>query len=319
VNGTARLSIVTPAFNEADNLPLLYTQLSAAADATGLEWEWIVVDDHSRDRTFEIVADLSTRDPRIRGVRFARNAGSHIAIACGLDEARGAAAVVLAADLQDPPDAIPPLVARWRGGAEVVWAARRVAPGARRSNGLFARLYYWMMRRPLGMTSMPEAGADFFLIDRKVIDAVRQFREAHINVLALITWLGFRQEYVEYDKQPRLHGISGWSTRQKAKLMLDSLTGFSDLPVTACWAIGLLFTAASVATGIAGFAGVSIGPLMPPFVIVAATIGLLGGVLLVMLGLIGEYIWRTFDLARGRPRYIVEARTAAADHRARVP
>ncbi|HXD19202.1 MAG TPA: glycosyltransferase family 2 protein [Vicinamibacterales bacterium] len=307
------LSLVTPALNEADNLPVFYARASAAADATGLAWEWIVIDDHSHDRTFDVISELSRRDARVRGLRFARRSGSHIAIACGIDQARGDAAVVLAADLQDPPETLGALVARWRAGAEVVWAAR--SGRSSRSNGWLARGYYWMMRRPLGMTSMPEAGADFFLIDRKVIDTLRQFRETHVSLIALITWLGFRQEQIEYDKQPRLHGASGWPMSRKAKLVFDSLTGFSALPVTACWLVGLCMVAASLALALAGFAGVGVGVLAPPLVIVVAAVGVVGGIGLVMLGVIGEYVWRTLDETRRRPRYVIEATTAGVSDR----
>jgi dolichol-phosphate mannosyltransferase len=308
VTPASRLSIVTPAWNEARNLPVLYERLRAAADRSGLEWEWIVVDDHSRDGTFAVVRDLAHRDSRVRGIRFARNAGSHVAILCGLDEAGGDAAVVLAADLQDPPETLPELLERWRGGAQVVWAARRVAPGQRASNAGFAGLYYWMMRRLIGLTDMPATGADFFLVDRAVIDAVRRFRERHVSVLALITWLGFRQERIEYEKQPRLHGRSGWSVAKKVKLVLDSLTAFSHLPVTACWAIGALLVAVGGALLVAGVLGTRIGALSAEGAIVSGVVAGVGGLVLVMLGLIGEYVWRALDEGRRRPRYLVEAR-----------
>jgi dolichol-phosphate mannosyltransferase len=271
-----------------------------------------VVDDHSRDATFAVVQRLAAADRRVRGVRLARNSGSHIAIACALDEARGDAAVVLAADLQDPPETLPQLLARWREGAQVVWAARRLAPGQRPTNGAVATLYYWMMRRVLGMTTMPAGGADFFLVDRAVIDAVRQFRETHVSILALITWLGFRQSQIEYDKQPRLHGASGWGFRRKVKLVLDSLIAFSDLPIAFCWIAGLVLAGLSAVLAVAGFAGVAVGVLAPPFVVLLGAIGLVGGLILVMLGIVGEYVWRTLDHARGRPRYVLEARTADA-------
>lgn len=303
------LSVVTPAWNEAQNLPVLYEQLQGALVAAGLSWEWIVVDDHSRDATFDVVRDLSARDPRVRGVKLARNAGSHMAIVCGLDEAQGDAAVVLAADLQDPPHTLPAMLERWRDGAQVVWAARRQVPGHSHAGGGFARVYYWMMRHVVGMHEMPPAGADFFLMDRVVIDAFRQLRERHVSVLALITWLGFRQELIEYDKQPRLHGVSGWSVRRKLKLALDSITSFSDLPVAACWMLGLLMIVAGALLGMAGFAGLGLGVLEPAHVVLLAAVGAVSGVGLVMLGMVGEYVWRALDEARQRPRYIIEART----------
>jgi len=308
----ARLSIVTPAWNEAENLPLLYERLRAAAEATGTSWEWIIVDDHSRDRTFDAVRALAARDARVRGVRFARNAGSHMAIACGLDEAQGDAAVVLAADLQDPPEALAALLERWRAGAQVVWAARRVAPGQRASNGGFARLYYWLMRRVLGLTEMPATGADFFLLDRAVIDAFRQFGERHVSVLALIASLGFRQECIEYEKQPRLHGVSGWSIGRKVKLVVDSVTAFSSLPVMAGWIVGLVLVVMAAVLLVLGLLGGSVGVLSAAAIVLVACVIGVGGLILIMLGVVGEYVWRALDESRRRPRYLVEARVAPA-------
>jgi dolichol-phosphate mannosyltransferase len=306
--GSPLLSIVTPAFREAPNLPVLYDRLRAVLAAEPIAWEWVIVDDHSPDHSFAVVRELSARDPRVRGVRLARNAGSHMAIACGLEEARGGAAIVLAADLQDPPETVPDLLARWRGGAQVVWAARRQVPGDG-GDGAFSRLYYWLMRDVIGMREMPEAGADFFLVDRVVIDAFKGLRERNASVLALITWLGFRQEQVAYDKQPRLHGASGWNLRKKLKLVFDSVTGFTDLPVVACWSLGLALVVAGLLLVAGGFAGVAVGVLGPPAVVLLGAVAGGVGLCLLMLGLIGEYVWRALDETRRRPRYVVEART----------
>jgi dolichol-phosphate mannosyltransferase len=304
-----RLSIVTPAWNEEANLPLLYERLRQVLDRAGMAWEWVIVDDRSRDRTFAVVGDLAARDGRVRGVRLARNSGSHLAIACGLAEAMGDAAVVLAADLQDPPEALTGLIERWRGGAQVVWAARR---RGRQSNAGFATLYYWIMRRIVGFHDMPANGADFFLIDRTVIDALGQCRERHVSVLALIAWLGFRQEQIEYDKQPRLHGSSGWGIRRKVKLVIDSVTAFSDLPVTACWTIGLALASLGIVVGVAGLTGFGIAVLAPAHVVLLAAMTFIGGLVLVMVGVVGEYAWRALDEARGRPRFVIEARAGVS-------
>jgi dolichol-phosphate mannosyltransferase len=169
------ISIVTPAFNEGANLPALYERLVTAMRDVGGDWEWIVVDDHSRDETFSVIEALALRDARVRGFRLSRNSGSHVAIACGLHQVESDAAVMMAADLQDPPETLAAMVARWRQGAQVVWATRRVQPGESSHRG-FAALYYWMMRRLVGMTEMPARGADFFLLDRVVVDAFRRFR-----------------------------------------------------------------------------------------------------------------------------------------------
>ena len=239
------ISIVTPAFNEAANLPVLYERLVAAMRDVGGDWEWIVVDDHSRDETFAVIEALALRDARVRGFRLSRNSGSHVAITCGLHQVDSDAAVMMAADLQDPPETLASMVARWRQGAQVVWATRRARPGDPSHRG-FAALYYWMMRHLVGMTEMPARGADFFLVDRVVVDAFRRFSERNVSVLALITWLGFRQEYVEYDKQQRVSGQSGWTLARKIKLVVDSITSFSGFPIRLCTYIGLMFLVGSL-------------------------------------------------------------------------
>ncbi len=303
---TPVLSIVTPAYNEAENLAALYERLAPVLDATGLAWEWIVVDDHSRDATFEVVARLGSRDPRVRGVRFARNTGSHAAIACGLHHARGSAAIMMAADLQDPPEALPALIEQWQRGAQVVWAVRRSRAGETVRAQAFARLYYWIMRRWVGLTELPATGADFFLVDRMVLDAFRRFPERHVSVFALITWMGFRQVRVGYDKQPRARGASGWTLQKKIKLVVDSVVSFSDRPVKVVSAGGVAFALAGLLAIAFWLAGVGVGPWPGRWVALAGTVLLVGGAQLLAVGIIGEYVWRGLDEARGRPPYLIE-------------
>jgi len=298
------ISIVTPAFNEAANLPALYERLVAAMRDVGGDWEWIVVDDHSRDDTFAVIEALALRDARVRGFRLSRNSGSHVAITCGLHQADADAAVMMAADLQDPPETLASMVARWRQGAQVVWATRRVQPGDASHRG-FASLYYWMMRRLIGMTEMPARGADFFLLDRVVVEAFRRFSERNVSVLALITWLGFRQDFVEYDKQPRFSGTSGWTLARKIKLVLDSITSFSDFPIRLCTYIGLTFFACAFVLLIVAVR------LLPELgggvlLLLALIVGL-AGLQLVAVGIVGEYVWRALEESRRRPPYLIEA------------
>ena len=186
------LSLITPAYNEADNLSLLYERLSHVLDPAGIDWEWIVVDDSSVDKTYEVIKDLAKRDPRVRGIRFARNFGSHKAMICGLHYSKGACAVVLAADLQDPPETLPDLLAKWHEGMQVVWAVRQRREGEKITKVGFSRLYYFIMRHMVGIKEMPVAGSDFFLIDRKVIETLLKFHESNVSVLVLLTWMGFR-------------------------------------------------------------------------------------------------------------------------------
>ena len=298
------ISILTPALNEAANLPRLYERLVETMRAVGGEWEWVIVDDHSYDETFTVIEALALRDARVRGFRLARNSGSHVAITCGLHQVEGDAAVMIAADLQDPPETLPSMIARWRQGAQVVWATRRTQPGDRSHKG-FAALYYWMMRRLVGMNEMPARGADFFLVDRLVLDAFRRFPERNVSVLALITWLGFRQEFIQYDKQPRTAGQSGWTLARKIKLVVDSIASFSDFPIRICTYIGFGLMAASLVlllSAIALLPQLGGGVLFLLFLIVG-----LAGLQLVAVGIVGEYVWRALEESRRRPAYLIEA------------
>ena len=219
------ISLITPAFNEGSNLPMLHERLTSVFRQ--LDWEWIIVDDHSRDNTFEVIERLVAIDPRVRGIRLAYNSGSHLAFTCGLRHASGEVAALMVADLQDPPELLIQMLERWRSGVQVVWAVRRHQPG----DGSGTQLYYWIMRNLVGMNDMPATGADFFLVDRVVIDAFLAAADRHVSIFALMMWLGFRREFIQYDKQPRTRGRSGWTLAKKLKLVVDSIVGFSDFPI----------------------------------------------------------------------------------------
>lgn len=301
------ISVVTPAFNEAENLPELYQHLRHVLDNIKIEWEWIVVDDHSSDETFGILTRLAGQDERVRGFRFSRNFGSHIAIACGLNHAQGDCAIVMAADLQDPPEMLPDVLTKWREGAHVVWAARGPREGEKASTLAFARLYYFLMRRIVGIREIPASGSDFFLVDRRVIHALRQFNESNLSILALISWMGFRHATIGYTKQVRIHGRSGWSLGKKFKLVLDSIMSFSYLPIrlmsyTGLLAalLGLVYAGVVIANALSGKGVEGWSSLM-------VIILIFGGAQMLMMGVLGEYLWRALSEARQRPRYIIEA------------
>lgn len=302
------LSVVTPAYNEARNLPVLYERLRQVLDGAGVDWEWVVVDDHSRDETFAVVAEIARRDPRVRGLRLARNSGSHKAITCGLHHAGGNAAVVLAADLQDPPETLPTLLAAWREGAQVVWAVRAHRAESAGRVG-FARLYYFLMRRLVGIKEMPATGADFFLLDRRVVEALRQFRESNVSLMALITWMGFRQTAVPYDKQARLYGQSGWSLGKKLKLVVDSVTSFSYLPIRLMSATGFIVAILGFLYAIVVTINALAGRPPQGWASLMVAVLVLGGLQMLMMGVLGEYLWRALDEARRRPPYLIEAMT----------
>jgi dolichol-phosphate mannosyltransferase len=245
-----------------------------------------------------VIERLSLVDGRVRGIRLARNSGSHVAITCGLHHAQGDGAVMMAADLQDPPETLQAMIDAWRQGAQIVWAVRRGRPAG------FAALYYRIMRRVVGLKEMPATGADFFLVDRIVLDAFRQFPERNVSVLALITWVGFRQAHIEYDKQPRAGGQSGWTLARKLRLVVDSITAFSDFPIRLCGYAGALLVGSALLLGLVAILllpSIGVGLLL----VLAAMVGLTGAQLLA-LGIVGEYVWRALEEARRRPAYLIE-------------
>lgn len=312
-NGTdMRLSIITPAFNEEANLPLFHEQLRTALDSAGVEWEWIVVDDHSPDGTWTVLRDLAAREPRLRAVRLARNSGSHTAFACGLQYARGDCAVVLAADLQDPPETIPALLEKWRQGAQIVWAVRKEREGESAATQEASKAYYWLMRRFVGMAETPATGADFFLLDRRVMEALQAFKETNVSLLALLTWMGFKQDRISYVKKARLHGRSGWSLEKKLKLAVDSVTSFTYKPIRFMSYAGFIVALAGFLYALVVIVNrIFFSAPVPGYPSLIVVILVVGGLQMIMLGVLGEYVWRALDEARNRPRFIVEDETGS--------
>jgi polyisoprenyl-phosphate glycosyltransferase len=299
------ISLITPAFNEGSNLPMLHERLTSVFRQ--LDWEWIIVDDHSRDNTFEVIERLVAIDPRVRGIRLAYNSGSHLAFTCGLRHASGEVAALMVADLQDPPELLIQMLERWRSGVQVVWAVRRHQPG----DGSGTQLYYWIMRNLVGMNDMPATGADFFLVDRVVIDAFLAAADRHVSIFALMMWLGFRREFIQYDKQPRTRGRSGWTLTKKLKLVVDSIVGFSDFPIW--WLTYAGVAALVVALVPAVVAAVAYSGLNAALLLLAALVIGLFGCHLIALGILGHYVWRGLDAARKTPLYSIEAVAKAHD------
>jgi polyisoprenyl-phosphate glycosyltransferase len=301
---------VLPAFGEAANLEALLPRLLSGevGDQVG---EVIVVDDHSADDTLGVVRRLGEREPRVRGLRLARNSGSHLAILCGLKRVRGVAAVVLAADGQDPPEVIPQLVHEWQRGAQVVWAVRAAREGVSPWARLSSRVFYAVMNL-VSDVRLPPGGADFFLIDRRVIDALAAVPEHRVSLFTLLAALGFRQAEIPYTKRARQEGRSGWTLRRKIGLFLDSVLGFSTVPLRLATAFGFLYAAAGFAYAAllitnkltAGriFGGVPVSG----FAALMTVLLISSGTILVVLGIFGEYLWRALDEVRGRPRFLIE-------------
>jgi dolichol-phosphate mannosyltransferase len=301
------ITIVVPVFNEGDNLRLFYDAVTEVIRTIPeYDWGFIFVDDGSRDGSFDVLSALRARDERVQALRFPRNFGSHVAIAAGIDYCRGDAAVVMAADLQDPPALIRDFVDRWRSGHDVVWGARTGRDeGALRTYGM--AMFYRLVRR-FAIPTYPQGGTgSFCLISRPVIDAFRQCQERNRLTFGLIAWSGFRETSVPYHRPRRLIGASSWTLRKMVKAAIDTFVSFSSLPIRTISFLGLLVSALSFIFGVYVFINqVFFGTRVQGWTSVMLAVLVLGGVQLLMIGVLGEYLQRILDEARGRPLYIVE-------------
>lgn len=302
-------SIVVAAYNEEDNLELLYQRtLALNWESLGVTPEFVFVDDHSDDATPNVLSDLAARDSRVKVLRFSKNFGSHKAYAAGLENCTGDAAVILAADLQDPPETIPQLIEKWRNGAQVVWAVRDDREAESFATKMLSRFYYYLMRR-FAEVQPPKKGADFLLVDRRIIDELRGAPEKHTSLVSLIQWMGFGQDYITYTKAARHSGRSKWTLRKKLKLAIDSFVSFSYAPIRLASACGLLFAFTGfLYAAVIAIRAITKGSPVQGWSSMMCVLLIVSGVQLVILGILGEYLWRTFDETRGRPRYIVEKR-----------
>lgn len=308
-----KVSILTAFLNEESNLSLFRERVLAALKAVGVAYEIVLIDDHSVDGSPQLAKEWLTEDPNVQYIRLSRNCGSHAAYSAGLAKCTGDCAILLAADLQDPPEMIAELLAKWEQGYDVVWATRSAREAESWRTKLFAGLYYRMMRR-FALPEMPAKGADFLLMDRKVIDAYNAVPEKNTSFLAMILWLGFTQTSIEYVKQARHSGTSKWNLSKKLKLFVDSMVSFSYAPIrltslvgVGVGLLGFLYAAVVVINALRGHPIEGWSSLM-------VVVLLLGGFQLLMLGIFGEYLWRAFDEARGRPRYVIEEYRCSAEH-----
>ncbi|MDP8265981.1 MAG: glycosyltransferase family 2 protein [Candidatus Aceula meridiana] len=301
------VSIIIPTFNEQDNLGIFYQRLKAVADnIRQREFEFIFVDDGSVDDTPNILQNLHSKDNRVKIIRFARNCGGHAALSAGLHFCAGDCAITLACDLQDPPELINPLLDQWATGSKVVWAVRSKREGESLSVRIFSKIYYGLINRFTNI-KMPRLGADVFLADRVVLEAFKKMPEKHSSAYMAIAWLGFPQGSIDYVKESRQHGQSKWTLAKKIKLVIDSLLSFSDVFIRAMSIFGFLMALAGFVYALCivfryFFFGIP-GQGWPSLIV---AIFVLGGIQMMMLGLLGEYIWRTFDESRKRPQFVVE-------------
>ena len=301
-----KVSIVIPVYYNEDNLVLLYEDIrKKIIDVIEYEYEIIMVDDGSQDNSFQVMKKLRKKDTNIQIYRLPRNFGSHAAILCGLSKCTGDCAIVKAADLQEPTELILEMVERWKKGFNVVLAVRS---GREEGKGqtLFANLYYFMVRKT-ALPAMPKGGFDVYLVDRKVINVLLALDERNSALTGQILWSGFKTDTVYYTRLAREIGKSRWTLKKKIRLVSDTLFSFSTVPVQLVSFIGILSFMGSLV-----WAVVEIVCKLMNLIEVSGWTTLFifnlfsFGVIMLTMGILGEYIWRIFDASRNRPPYIVE-------------
>ena len=304
LTGQPVISVVAPVYNEEETLPAFYERVAAVLDGIDEPWELVLINDGSADGSGRIMRELHERDPRVRAVDFSRNFGHQIAISAGLDYARGQVVVIIDSDLQDPPEVIPDLVARWRDGAEIVYAQRRRRVGETKFKLITASAFYSLIAR-ITSVDIPRNTGDFRLLDRRVVDTLVTMREHHRFMRGLSMWVGFRQEAVQYDRHERYAGSTKYPFHKMLRFSVDAITSFSHLPLQLATTFGFFLAGISL-VGII----IAIVLRLTTHAIVGQASTLImvlfmGGIQLIFLGIIGEYLGRIYDEVRARPLYIV--------------
>jgi dolichol-phosphate mannosyltransferase len=300
-----RFSVVVPLRNEEELLPELVTRLARVLDALEDAWEVILVDDGSTDGTYGLAVEAHTRDPRFKVVRLSRGFGHQLALSAGLDLARGDAVITMDGDLQHPPEVIPELVARWRSGDEIVYAVMTERPGEGRFKTWTARVFYRLLGR-MAEIEVPAGAGDFRLVDRHALDAVRAMRESNRYLRGMFSWVGFSQSGVPYVHPARTAGDTKYTSLKMFRLATDAVIGFSSKPLRLGLNLGFIVSAVSIVFGLAALIGKLFGGFaVPGWTSLAVVVGIVGGIQLIVLGVIGEYIAHIFDEVKRRPLYVV--------------
>lgn len=301
-----KISIIIPVYFNEDNIWPLYRDLKEKIfDIIDYQYELIFVNDGSLDKSYEIIKKLSAQDPNIIGIGLSRNFGSHAAILCGLAHCSGDCAVVKAADMQEPTEMIMDMIHEWEQEYNVVLAVRSGREESR-AQSMFANIYYWMVRE-FALSNMPKGGFDVYLLDRKVIEVLKNLDERNSALTGQILWSGFKTQRVYYTRKSREIGKSRWTLAKKIRLVMDTLFSFSSLPITVVstvgvvsviggliWAIVVLIFKLSGNIDVSGWTTLFIFNLCS------------FGIIMMTLGILGNYLWRTFDASRNRPTYIIE-------------
>ncbi|MGH9196617.1 MAG: glycosyltransferase family 2 protein [Acidimicrobiia bacterium] len=302
-------SFIIPVYNEHETLPTLYERLSSVLEQLDGSAEVIFVDDGSEDDSFDRLIEMSLRDPRFKVVQLSRNFGHQVAITAGLDFAAGHAVVVMDADLQDPPELVLTMAQRWREGFDIVYAVRRERPGESRFKRSTATRFYRLLRR-LTDVEIPADAGDFRLVDRKALEAYKTMRENDRFVRGMFSWVGFRQTGVTYDRSERFAGETKYPLRKMMNFAIDGIVSFSNAPLRLALALGFTVSIISFVYGIVSIVLKLSGAFtVPGWTSIIFVASFLGGVQLIVLGVVGEYVGRIYLETKRRPLYIVNRAT----------
>lgn len=303
-----KLSIVAPCYNEEKVLPEFVSRIRTVCTQLGCAYEIILVDDGSRDLTRAVAFRLAQEDPHVRVIAFFRNFGHQAAVTAGLDHATGDAVVLIDSDLQDPPEVITEMFARWRDDVDVAYGQRRTRAGESLFKRGTAALFYRLLR---GMTksNIPPDTGDFRLMDRRVVEILNTMRERHRFIRGMVSWVGGRQEPVLYDRQPRYAGATKYPVARMVSFALDAITSFSVLPLRLLTYSALFVLGVTLLMSIVVFCVKLAHPnaFIPGYASIMLTVMFFGGINLLGFGVIGEYIGRMYESVKGRPLYIVES------------
>jgi len=304
------LSVVAPVFDEEETISEFRRRVAGAMEALGVSYELLLVDDGSTDGTPGLLTQIAAADPAVRVITLSRNFGHQAALTAGLDQAAGDAIVMLDSDLQDPPELIGELLGRWREGADVVYAVRREREGEGRLKLATARGFYRVFSALAQLDLEPNSG-DYRLLDRRALDALGTMRERARFLRGMTVWVGFTQTAVAYDRDPRHAGETKFTLRAMVRFAFDAITSFSHLPLQIATGLGFLFSLIAFLGMPVAIAFKATGQFVPGITTVLFAVLLLGGIQLITLGIIGEYIARIYEEVKGRPLYVLRDGPAA--------
>lgn len=298
------LSVVAPCYNEQDAIPEFLRRVGAVLDAINCESEIVLVDDGSRDRTWDLLLEASSADPRIVAVRLMRNHGHQLALTAGLSVSRGERILIIDADLQDPPELLHDMMTLMDEGADVVYGRRRQRNGDSLFKRATAAAFYRLIGR-LTEVDIPTDTGDFRLVTRRVLDLLLAMPERHRFIRGMVAWIGGRQVPLLYDRDPRVAGESKYPLRKMIRFAADGITAFSVVPLMASMTIGWVMAAMGFGFFIYSIVGWLLNEALPGWTSLMAAVGLLGGMQFLMLGVIGAYLGRLYDQSKGRPLFMI--------------